>query len=72
MVVGVWQCVMDGESYVRAAALTSLGCLSEVSRVWQHVTVTVGQVSRCSFLFICIQKYQVDTIGRPLDLFQNK
>ena len=47
---GVWQCVSDGESYVRAAALTSIGCLSEVTQVWRHLTTTLGQVLTPSIL----------------------
>jgi len=54
VVEGVWQCVTDGESYVRAAALTSLGLLSEVSRVWEHISVTIGQVLGRSVLFVYV------------------
>ena len=67
---GVWQCVSDGESYVRAAALTALGCLSEVTQVWRHLTTTLGQVLNRSVLLLYFLPLNLEAnVGRNFSRF---
>lgn len=44
----VWQSVDDGESYVRASALATIGLMAESEAIWENITVQIKEVNHYS------------------------
>ena len=56
----VWQALDDGQSYVRATALTTLGGLRSSTVLWQNFTTTISEVrfSNHCFFFNAARLYR--------------